>query len=369
MALIDRTLRISSLAFAISRAVGSTMIILFVLGMVLYIGYARGTATVRSLDLNPQEMDVVSFNQKFIEGLYTKVDTDNTDLIFNLVFSRLSDTVIVYPTENYYYFSLNMRGKTLWGNLRLDAVDRDRGIIHFGYFEYDENGRHQDREGHEKAYSARDGVLVKRVERFLYSVSYRGRTVMFRLNDIGVKPPERARLRENEVFVGPLFAESGLKFFLLFNRLEKHFMYVLNEDGFTPESFEQLTESVVIGRRTGFAFYEDRPNLRKILIAVHGKNTDRNNYYDGPFDQLPDNYVPQINLKKYIEAAYPYLKGRVDQYGSFLDQKDARALINPYTVYYDEQELEFVAYCESLKLPEHEFYSCITPDPHQEQEP
>jgi hypothetical protein len=126
---------------------------------------------------------------------------------------------------------------------------------------------------------------------------------------------------------------------------------------------------VLIGRRTGFAFYEDRPNRRKILIAVNGRNTDRNHYYDGPFDQLPDNYVPQINLKKYLETAYPFLKGRIDQYGGFLDQEGARALINPYTVYYEEEELGFVAYCESLELPEHEFYSCITPDAYQAEEP
>jgi len=33
----------------------------------------------------------------------------------------------------------------------------------------------------------------------------------------------------------------------------------------------------------------------------------QNNWYDGPFDQMPDNYVylGQIEVQKYLEACYP----------------------------------------------------------------
>lgn len=336
---------------------------------ILCLGHGVTASPLQNNDPAIPTADIVSFNEKFIAGLYTKIQLEEADRIFDFIFSSLSDTVTVYPTENYYYFSLNTAGKTVWGNLRLDAVDRDQGIIHLGYFEYDENGKYQDREGHEKAYSVKDGVSVKRLERFLYSVTYKDRTVRFRLNDIGMAPPRKAKLRDDEDYVGPVFDESGLKFFLVFDKTARHFMYVLNEDGMTPESFVEVDKHTVIGKRTGFAFYRDRVNDRKILIAVHGKNTDRNNYYDGPFDQLPDNYTEQTRIKTYIERAYPFLKGNVDEYGGFLNQGGARALINPYFVYYEEEELGIADYCKSLELPEHEFYTCLTPDPYQEEGP
>lgn len=307
---------------------------------------------------------LVVFNQKFIEGLYSHLDLADPDTVFKTVFFALDSEVVVYPTENYYYFQLYAGGKTIWGNLRLDASDRDQGIIHIGYFEYDENGMYQDREGKEKEFSAKDGVIVERIGSFLYKVSYAGKTVVFRLNDIGKERPQEGQIRRNEVYVGPIFDESGLKFFLLFNKKEKHFMYVLNENENVPEDFVKLSEDVVVGRRTGFGFFLDTRNSRKILIGVNGRSTDRNNYYDGPFDQLPDNYAESTNISKYIEEAYPYTRGNIDKFGGYKNQKGARVVISPYIVYYREEELvDLVETCKNSKLTEDQFYSCITPDP------
>ncbi|MGQ0742164.1 MAG: hypothetical protein ACT4OG_07705 [Alphaproteobacteria bacterium] len=309
-----------------------------------------------------RKVSSVAFNQHFIDGLYTKIPSGDAGAIFDYVFSSLPDSVTVYPTENYYYFSLTAEGKTLWGNLRLDVLDRDRGVIHLGYFEYDENGEIQDREGRQKAYSKKDGVEVRRLERFLYAVTHKGRSVRFRLNDIGTAPPKKAKLADFETFLGNIFDESGLKFFLIFNRPEEHFLYVLNEDGAVPETFQSVTADVVRGQRTGFAFYVDAPNTRKILVGVYGENTDRNNFYDGPFDQLPDNYAVQANLKRYLEEAYPYAKGSIDAYGNFVSRPEARIVVNPYTVYYRVEDLSFVASCKASNLSPAAFYACITPD-------
>ena len=311
---------------------------------------------------------LVAFNQKFIDGLYADTNLQDPDAVFKLVFSQLDDQVTVYPTENYYYFSFNASGKTLWGNLRLEINERDPGVIYLGFFHYDENGRYQDRTGNVKAFSAGDGVLVKRLERFLYAVEYGGKKVLFRLNDIGMSPPRMARLREDELFVGPIFDESGMKFFLIYNKVEKHFLYLLNEEGFTPEEFVPVQDEVVTGKRTGFAFYQDKANNRKILIAVHGKNTDRNNYYDGPFDQLPDNYADETYIQKYIEEAYPYTRGIIDKYGVFTTQQGARAVVAPYNVYYKEEDLAFVDSCKASNLSAAKFYACITPDFYQQME-
>lgn len=304
----------------------------------------------------------IFFNQQFIEGLYSQPHKGQIEEVFDLVFSHLAPEVTVYPTENYYYWSTTFGGKTIWGNLRLAASDRDRGIIHLGYFEFDDNGRFQDRFGTVKAFSAADGVTVEKIEPFLYSVTYKGKRVLFHLNDIGMEPPKLARLSKQEKFVGPIFDESGLKFFLLFNTAENHFFYVLNEEGPVAEELLEIGSDLVVGKRTGFVFYVDEKYNRKVLVAVHGRNSERNNYYDGPFDQLPDNYVEQTQIHLYMEAAYPNLKGLIDRFGSYLTQEGSRVAISPYQVYYHQKDLDFVASCLASGLSEAALYSCITPD-------
>jgi len=331
--------------------------------VVILILFQLGCTTPNVNDINRPNASfgLVSFNQKFIDGLYYNLDLSNPHAVFNLIFSELNDSVKVYPTENYYYFHFNAWGKTIWGNLRLDASDRDQGIIHLGYFQYDENGERQDRVGNLKSFSEKDGVIVKRLDRFTYSVEYSGKTVIFRLNDMAISPPNNANLIDDEVFVGPIFDESGLKFFIIYNKEEKHFIYILDEEGYTPEEFVRLNEDLVIGKRTGFALYIDKENNRKILVAVHGNSTDRNNYSDGPFDQLPDNYASETNIKEYIEEAYPYTKGTIDEFGGYFGRQ-SRVIIFPYDVYYKYEDLAFVKNCKASNLTKSKFYTCITPD-------
>lgn len=306
----------------------------------------------------------VIFNQDVIDGLYSQLDLNDLDAVFQTVFAALKHEVVVYPTENYYYFKLLTAGKEIWGNLRLDASDRDQGVIHLGLFEYDENGQYQDREGKLKSFSARDGVRVERVESLVYAVSHAGRTVTFRLNDIGAERPRLARLRDNEEFLGPIFDESGLKFFLLFNRQAKRFLYILNEEGQVPEHFLAVNKEVLIGRRTAFAFFKDEANNRKVLVGAHGRSVDRNNYYDGPFDQLPDNQVAQTKLGKYLEEVYPFTRGQIDAYGVYKAQQSGRVLVFPYTVYYEVDEIvKLVESARQAGGSADEFYTRITPDP------
>jgi hypothetical protein len=308
----------------------------------------------------------VFFNQKVIDGLYSQTDFDDPSAVFLIVFAALDEEVTVYPTENYYYFQCYSHGSTYWGNLRLDAKDRDQGIIHLGYFRYDENGTRQDRGGNEKAFSAADSVIVNLTHPLIYSVSYRGKTVNFRLNDISNERPLNSSLSTNERFVGPIFDESGLKFFLIFNSKEKHFFYILNEAGGVPEYFIDMGDQVIEGTRTGFMFYQDTLFSRKILLAVNGRSTDRNSWYDGPFDQLPDNCVEFTNIQQYMEEVYPYTRGNVDKFGGFKNQAGARVVIFPYSIYYKEEEItELVKSAMAQELTPEEFFVRITPDPYE----
>ncbi|MCW5771809.1 MAG: hypothetical protein KIT16_09260 [Rhodospirillaceae bacterium] len=318
----------------------------------------------------PQHGPRVSLNQDYIEGNYATLDVTKPEVVFAHVFAQLPATVTIYPTENYFYWSFPANGRMYWGNFRLDAQVRDQGVLNIGYFEYDENGKFQDYDGYDKEFTEKDGVILKKVSRFVYTVTYKDKTVTFRLHDIGMTPPQKAKLRPDEKFVGPVYDESGVRFFIIFNTTENHFHYVLNEDGPPAETYRDYGKGtdVVIGRRTGFAYYLDKENDRKILIAVNGANTMRNNYYDGPFDQAPDNYADETHLKDYLELAYPSIKGKISKYGHFLDKKGVRAAVYAYYVYFDERDLNFVQSCRRTRQSKARFYACITPDPQAEAE-
>lgn len=303
-------------------------------------------------------------NEAFINELYHDLDTEDAMEVFRFVFSRLDDEVTVYPTENYYYFQFYARGKWYLGTICLPAHSRDQGVLEFSYVERVDKFRQHKRpdRGGGADWTATDGVHVDKLSDFKYAVTFEDRTVQFRLNDVGLDPPRKARLLPDEEYVGPSFDESGLKFFLLFNRSTSHLYWILNEDGFVPEHFTPYSDDVVIGDRTEFAFYLDRENHRKILVAVHGLNVMQNNWYDGPFDQMPDNFVytGQIDVKPYLEASYPEYRGRIDRYGRYLDDPGSRIAVANCFVYFSKKELDFVDRYKKTAQSKSEFYTLIT---------
>lgn len=279
--------------------------------------------------ISPDNRVSVAFNQKFIEGQKQELreislNLENVDEVFDYVFSHLDSEVKVYPTENYYYFIFKDNGKEYWGNIRLAVGERDLGILNFVYW-------HQP-EVHYKKYGASDGVIIKKINDFRYSVNRGGREVVFNLNQIGQEPPKIAKLEKDEVFVQKTFDESGFGFFLIFNKSEPSFKFILNEESKVPDRLILSDGGLLIGERSGFAFSNDVKNSRKILVGVKEENVSRNAYYDGPFDQLADNYIKGTELKGYIEAVYPGLKGKIDNYGHYLDDSEGRVAIAPYDI-------------------------------------
>jgi hypothetical protein len=91
-----------------------------------------------------------------------------------------------------------------------------------------------------------------------------------------------------------------------------------------------------------------------------------NNYYDGPFDQLADNYVDQTNISEYMIKASPGLEGRLDKYGHFLERDGSSHLaISPYFVYFSDSALQ--SFVQTLRFAEGPYYTIshrgITPTP------
>ena len=119
---------------------------------------------------------------------------------------------------------------------------------------------------------------------------------------------------------------------------------------------------ILIGKRTGFAFYRDHKLNRKILIGVFEGNSRVNNYYDGPFDQLPDNFLDGNSLHDAILDVAPYLKGRIDRFGSSFDG-ETRYMVAPYTQYSVEEDLMMFHRCATSKdVPADQYHLCFVYD-------
>ena len=86
--------------------------------------------------LKESRNNTLLLNQGFIEALYSHLNVEDIDAVFEYVFFQLPEEVYVYPTENYYYFSFYTNGGLYCGNIRLGAEDRDHGLLSFAYYNY-----------------------------------------------------------------------------------------------------------------------------------------------------------------------------------------------------------------------------------------
>ncbi len=298
-------------------------------------------------------------NQKWIEGFYADpegIDLESIETVFWHVFSKLPDHVTVYPSENYYYYGLHIDGRQLWGNIRLATGYRDEGELSFAYFEFDEFASPgEGKFTQSKLFQPEDGVEIKKIDRFTYDVSYNGKTITFNLHQLSQDPPNLFPLRENEVSVERTFDESGYQFFLMFNEEKDYFFWVLNEEEGVPDILDPVGEydDIFLGRRSGFAFWEDDLG-RKILASIRQHSVTRNDYYDGPFDQLADNYAEEVKIKEYMIKANPAVDGRINEYGYYIfDQygnpvdRPLRVAISVYQTYYTQSQ--FTQFIERAK--------------------
>ena len=261
----------------------------------------------------------------------------------------------VYPSENYYYFILNADGKQMWGNIWLSTKTRDDGVLSFAYFEFREFPNTQERgQTHAKLYTKADDLDIEKIDRFTYLLRYKGKEVAFNLHQLSQEPPNLFPLGDGEVFVQRTFDESGYQFFLLFNDLKNYFFWVLNEEELVPDPLQPLQDDLLVGKRSGFAFWVDAAHGdRKVLAAIRRESQSRNDYYDGPFDQLADNYVDEVGILDYLLQAAPQLEGRIDKFGYYLNrQRESRVALSLYFIYTNEESLkQFIARARASEDP------------------
>jgi hypothetical protein len=308
----------------------------------------------------------LSTNTQTIEDLARPPAFDVRDplRVLAYVLDRLPDEVRVYPTENYFYFTLSSAGVAWGGSLRFGPGERAKGQLELSVYKAltDWNDT---LEGIPRALlGAAEGVRVDVVDAFAARVTLGARSVLFRLNDLsGVMPPP-ASVAPDERVLGPIFDESAVRFFLVYNGRQKLFHYLLNETVPLPDVLEPLAgaERIVIGRRTGFAFFRDHLRERKILIGVYEPNSRLNTWLDGPFDQLPENFIEGEALREAIVASDPEAKGQIDRLGHYL-KEEGRYLIHPYMLYRKTSDLLRIETCARQRLKRADYARCFVVEP------
>ena len=290
----------------------------------------------------------LSTNEAYVEETLRAMEFEISDPLSVLAFvlENLPDRVKVYPTENYYYFRFTLNGTPYAGSIRLPPGERDEGKIEFGYYKDLTEWSDALSGGVHLIVGPAQGLEIERLDRFAYRLTYRNKSVVFMLNDLSDVRPPAAALGADENFLGPIFDESGVRFFLIFNAKLKLFHYVLDETVRVADDLSAVAgaDRILIGRRTGFAFYRDHLADRKILIGAYEGNSRINNYFDGPFDQLPENFIQGEELRGAIVASDPSVKGQLDRLGNYLHE-EGRYLIHPYMLYHRQSDLQPIHAC------------------------
>ncbi len=312
-----------------------------------------------------EQNPVLHFNQAYVEEAmrHSTLDVNDPMAVFAYVFAGLPERVKVYPTENYFYFTFIHNGAPYDGNIRLDASNRDQGKVIFAYSEDLEEWRGETDVKH-LILDESSGVKLEKVDRLVYRMTYKDKSVVFELNDLSaVRPPENA-LAPNETFIGPVFDESGIRFFLVFDPKLKIFHFILDETVPVADQLEPARPNsrILIGKRTAFAFYRDHLRDRKIMIGAYEGNMVTNSYFDGPFDQLPDNFIEGETLRDAIIAVEPEMKGHIDRFGGWDDGAE-RYAIDPYVPYRAVDDLLMFDHCATARQKDPgAYYLCFAID-------
>ena len=257
---------------------------------------------------------------------------DNAQEVFEYIFSWIPTYVIVYPTEQFYYFSTIIDGKEVSGNIRV--ADLQKGVFSMVYFPIERAPE----DPQFIAYRPVNGVdiLINPINQNNFDVTYKEKTVRFKIPTY-VNMEADIPLLEDEQFIGRIFDESGTGLFLMYNKGTNSFYEVLDEKRVT-DNFESISENFVVGRRTGFVYYEDTDYKRRILVGINVHNAQANNFLDGPGDQVPIH----INFKKELAWVYPsvLVGDGTDDYGVFLNKPSwSRFVIAPFYTYNKPQEV------------------------------
>ena len=281
------------------------------------------------------------------------VNFKDTDSFLEYVFGHIPPYALVQPTELYYYFKFNLEEQHISGNIRL--VGLQEGFLSIGYFDAEDNSQ-----ALSKYYDSSNGLDIKQINPSLYRVKYNGHTVYFMYPAILDDELVSESASVDEIFISKVRDESGVVFNLYFNDFTRTFYYSLDYERNPTDTLIRVENyPLFIGERTNFAYYYDEFSDRTFLIGVSLASIYNNDYFDGPFDQVP----PYLSLKEMIVKAYPYTQIRpVDEHGNFVDTEGMRMAISSYIDYSSINDLvNLYLYCNDL-ADNSEKITCLTDD-------
>ena len=269
-------------------------------------------------------------------------DFDDPRSVVRFLLSVL-DSGTVYPTEGYFYFRFNLDGRRISGNLRFTSIDE--GTLHTGYFETNaDTGRVPGIGAVRTAtFAAEQGLTVASEPLHdggtLHRVTLDGETTAFVIPRVYREMPPGIELLAHEQLVSGVLDESGYALALIFDSESPRFRYLLANSRESPEGLhpvKRAASGLVVGEHSGFVFARDASN-RLTLVGVDRARIMANDYFDGPFDQVP----PDLALRPMLHRAYPYTRtaSPIDEHGNFLGRDSSRVAIAPYTAYSDIDEL------------------------------
>ncbi len=320
---------------------------------VIVLTMAPGVAPAGIFESHQEYIDVLTNSES--------VDMEDPVAVFRYVLNSSPATIHVQPTENYAYFKFFNGGIEWQGNMRLEIEKGMPDRLHFAYFVVPAPWHDEDL-GTYKAFGVPDGLTITKNGQFDYSVEFDGTTRRFLLNDITANDMPAEMIGPGEVYLGQSNDESGLRLFLVFDTHALEFAYILDEQAPLLERLVPVRGAdphLLVGIRTGFAFLDEKALQRKRLIGVFEGNVTRNNYFDGPFDQLPDAWRGKMTVREAFAMIDPAIAEEIDEFGNFLDQDGARIIIAPYIRYLFTYEFDTVTECLRFPVTDIRYRVCL----------
>lgn len=303
----------------------------------------------------------IQTNQSMIESLnkHDALDIDNIDAVFQFVLENTPQEITIYPSEGYYYFNFHHQGNLIKGNIRFGIEHRDKGILSFIYFYHVAGQERSDFKTKHKTYTPNhDSYALQSIEKDHYSLTFKTHKKMVVINQLTPDTAFTQKLEKQGFEINlPMMDESGIVFYLTFHPGTNEF-YFINDRSKDDEYYYTYQNMLKIGARSRFAYLPFNDDML-ILVGVSMDNVFQNNYYDGPFDQLPDQAIQHIDFKSYLEKMDKSLEGKINNYGMFIYQPGSRVAVSNYIEYEKNTELNKLATCTEANITA--LLTCIQP--------
>ncbi len=283
-------------------------------------------------------LSYIILNSNYINGLKECGDSLN-HAISSFILSETPETLIVYPTENYYYFLLPFCGKILKGNIKFDFFYNDSPpTVRLIYEDFRHINIPSNKSFEHYTWTEKDKSLqIREIDKNTYLISLKlpnstiEKTVKF------VEVPGRYNdVPENSEHIFNTIDESGFVFSLIFDTTLHNFIWLLNDSQIVNFSIERFSGPLYYEPISGFLFIKSTAGF--ILTGVPLLNVVKNNWWDGPFDQLNDrDWNPKMYL--YMISIYSSIDTLLTPYLYQKNEVDKRISTANYLNYYDIDEV------------------------------